>query len=572
MNDETEKLIARCLERERHARNEAEHLLEAKSMALFIANQNLQSLTESLEIKVQERTQELKQSRDIALQANEAKSIFLANVSHELRTPLNAIIGLAELMEDLPMDSTLREYHGLMSSSSSMLLERINELLDLSKIEAGRMEILREEFKLRALIEEAVDVLSQSAFSKGIDLISYIAPEIPDTLIGDPLHIRQIITNLLNNAIKFTEEGGVALAFTNAKWINNQVELKFFIEDTGIGMTPEAAQKVFKPFQQAESNTSRRYGGTGLGLTLCRSLAESMGGSLYAESTPDKGSIFRGKIICGADPKQSTPSLEINETGQAVVITPTPLTGKWIARMLTDCGFTASHISTEDNNAIKEALSKQPALIIADCCAKKYNHSIQTEVKNGQRIFITRPLNHCTQCPFMHESEAQILKKPIHLRDLIHTFKPAPLNDTPKKEITIITAPSQTLRILIADDNRVNQIVIQKQLEKLGHPPTQIVDCGVAAVAAAEQSFFDLILMDCEMPEMDGLEATRRIRQSESPCKNTIIAALTAHALSDFQQKCDEAGMNHFLSKPIKLQQLSQLLAKIETANTSTSP
>jgi signal transduction histidine kinase/CheY-like chemotaxis protein len=565
MNSEDKALFSRYVDRERLARKEAESLLEAKSLELYKVNQSLQALAGSLENKVVERTRELQKARDEALSANKAKSTFLANVSHELRTPLNAVIGLTELMEDLPMQETVQEYQGLIQSSAKMLLERINELLDLSKIEAGKMDILQEPFRLRGLIEEVISVLGQGAFSKGLDLVAYVAPNIPDALIGDPLHLRQIITNLVNNAIKFTEKGGIALAFTGGPVTGNHITLQFLVEDTGIGMSPEALEKVFVPFQQAEEDTASRFGGTGLGLTLCRNLVEAMDGTLTVESEPGQGSVFHAELRCELDaetPAQAVPCLD-RKGEKAVVLSSNPLTGQWIERMVADCGFETIGLSADDSPSILQQ-ARDAQLVIADCCARKYAQLEFPGSDTSQKMFILRPVKHCAACSFDKKVDVGIITKPFSAGKLKKALSPLAQKPEEAAAETSFAPAGVSLRILVADDNNMNQIVIRRQLEKLGCPPVRMAACGASAVAAAQEEAFDLILMDCEMPGMNGLDAARIIRDDlDSPNRDTEIAALTAHALSDYRERCSAAGMNHFLSKPITLRELKDLLKTV---------
>ncbi len=559
-----ESVLKRYVDRERQARKHAEALLETKSLELYQANTQLKQLADALEQRVIQRTQELRVARDEAVRANEAKSAFLANISHELRTPLNAIIGMAELLENIPLPTEASECSHVIYRSSRMLLERINELLDLSKIEAGQLQIEQIDFSLPELIGNAVSILSPTAYSKGIEIAYYIEPELPDMVVGDPARLRQIITNLLNNAIKFTEHGGVWLTtVVDSQEPGHLTALNIQICDTGIGMDADALSKIFRPFHQANSSTQRLYGGTGLGLTICKRLAEAMGGAIRVTSRPNHGTQFTVHLpLKSAGRAQSKPMTDAVFTSkQFLVIMDFEPAARLTCNILRDLGLQGHWATPAENAKPLAAPPNLPDIIFLDCSAlaKTDLPAVPMVLLCGSQV--------CQGCPIARKQACFTANKPLsHQR--IHDVLTQVFSQN--KHVAHIAAPPQMpqpstpqhpMNILVADDNPVNRLVVSRQLQRL-ELAADMVSCGRAAVEAASEKNYDIIFMDCEMPEMDGFEATRRIREFEHADHRPVIVALTAHAMKDYEIRCRQAGMDDFLGKPITLARLQAMIER----------
>ncbi|MFM8330065.1 MAG: response regulator [Candidatus Methylumidiphilus sp.] len=422
----------RRFERERKGRKEAEQLLEQKSLELFNSNVQLRALADSLEMMVAQRTEELAEALQQAQRATAAKSDFLATMSHEIRTPMNGVLGMTDILLETPLNDEQLYYMRVIKNCSQTLLTIINDILDLSKIEAGKLELERIPFKLKHLLDELLEIFRPQIRDKGLKLFSALDSDLPGTLLGDPTRLRQIFFNLLSNAIKFTDTGAITVQLQTTA---TPGLLQATVKDTGIGIAQEAQAQLFSAFNQADVSITRQYGGTGLGLAICARLSAMMGGQIWVESQAGHGAAFH---------------------------------------------FTFA----------------APAVASA---------------------------------PEEAASVAQTLVALAHLR------------------------------VLLVEDNAINRAIARKMIEKLGIT-LDIAHDGLQALCQVEQNRYDIILMDMQMPNMDGLTATRRIRAMD--IKQPRIIALTANAFNEDRQACRDAGMDDFLTKPISLDKITEKLSE----------
>lgn len=581
-----------------------ELMLHKKSLEKLVQSQTMDILESNnkLKVEIEERKQTekaLNKARLKAEDANIAKSQFLANMSHEIRTPMNAIIGMTELLQDTELSVGQKEYLDAIENASDILLKLVDDILDLSKIESGYMELESIDFLLQDTMEESIQTLAFKADKKGLELACEIDPNIPAFVTGDPGKVRQILINLIGNAIKFTEKGEIVVrCFLDAQ-NNHSTMLHFTVSDTGIGIPSEKSRTIFEAFRQADESTTRKYGGTGLGLSISAQLTRLMGGKIWVEPAPAGGTTFHFTIEAGIPESKQIPkwlSVPIDFKGKTALIVDDNDTYRMILKRILSSWGMETRESRKGSQAIDiiesmNARRKSFDLIFMDMRMPEMDgFELSRRIRDitvdyQPKIILLTSVGQRGDANACRENGiTAYLVKPIKKSDLYETVQfvlsSCKEKDTgnPVKLVTRHTVrESRKLkgcRILLAEDDLINRKIAVKMLEKHGHSVTT-AENGEQAVRLAASEMFDIILMDIQMPVMDGYESTAKIREIESDQKNAAdrpdakpaktpvpIIAMTAHAFEGYREKCLEKGMDDYISKPINSEKVIKIVKK----------
>ncbi|MTI98331.1 MAG: response regulator [Marinobacter adhaerens] len=554
----------------------AEELSKAQAEMQQNIDQATEDLRETLET-IEIQNIELDFARKEALEASRIKSEFLANMSHEIRTPLNGIIGFTELLLKSPLPRQQRDHLSTIRKSSEILLTIINDILDFSKIEAGKLILDRVPFQLRDIVEEVMVMLAPAAHAKNLDLVPLVYNDVPDNIMGDPLRVKQVITNLVNNAIKFTQTGEVVLraSLEEEEADTNRVTLRLSITDSGVGLSRAQQQSLFNAFSQADASTARQYGGTGLGLAISKRLVEEMGGKIGLESELGKGSTFWFTLTSELTTSGEAIAPRDGLRGERVIyLEQQKTTGLAVEHLLRDWGMVVDRVASPGalQEQIEEAQKSQAgyAMAIVGITRHLLNSSqycglVRTlEIERDCRTLLLTPTLETHDTPLSGLASGH-LTKPVCRDSLydellllvhgIHSGGRAPEYETSANRVTTANVP----RVLAVDDNDANLKLVMTLLEDC-QLEAESASSGFEALSKARQKPFDLVFMDLQMPGMDGVETTARLREMDTGNHRTPIIALTAHALADEQERLTKQGFDGYMPKPISSGQLTEII------------